>query len=98
MVALLKQWKTSKNGSVELANVHGAMFMSAVYIYGSVVRMISPMVDQDGIYDRNGGSKWWAKIPGISGRSHGELADYKIVVTGHSLGAGVAALLTLLLR
>ena len=85
-------------GSAEMANVHGPMFLSAVYIYGAVVRMISPMVDKDGINGKNG-AKWWKKIPSITNwRSHGELDDYKIVVTGHSLGAGVGALLTLLLR
>lgn len=68
------------------------MFLCAVYIYGMVIRMISPMIDKsplDGDAEERDGERGWLRmIPGFgyNGYCRGELSEYKILVTGHSLG------------
>ena len=100
-----KHTEARNKGGEHGADFHGAMFLAAVYIYGMAVRMISPMVDKSPFSAGNGGKNKAANLSrfmrnGFSGKmgSSGAFSEYKIIITGHSLGAGVASLLTLLMR
>ena len=61
------------------------MLLSAINIFGTVVRIL----------EHFGNSH---QMPARMHCHEDQFKRYQIVVTGHSLGAGVAALLTLLLR
>lgn len=69
------------------------MTKSANQIYTMVYPFISALIDGSETQLKMG-----QMIIGWNKITYGSLSDYKVLLTGHSLGAGVASILTLFLK